>query len=321
MQKICFLHLRTHILIKDLCITFRLGLQLRKSLLLKGPRWYNLFFAGRTSVRIVYNVPDKERRWIICKNKYCFYISVEVVLSHVVSETVYVLVSTCLRGLQAIANKFIYILSFMDKCIFLLLDSIFLSETEGYTFCTCPLTVPRKPLWLQLWSTLHVWRNWYFSNSSYSFGVYSFVTRSDSSEINGIINVLTIEFVAFKKDTTFSTSATKKSWKQNICVVSLLDSVILFLRQFWHRSMFWHSFTHCREVTISLCRGLPRVQKYVWSYFYCGCTTEERWTQSYDLLCLTYTFLFQALGIFWNYWTLSIHISETRSSIACREAW
>lgn len=31
-------------------------------MLLKGPRQYNLFFAGRTSVRIVYNVPDKERR-------------------------------------------------------------------------------------------------------------------------------------------------------------------------------------------------------------------------------------------------------------------
>lgn len=195
-------------------------------------------------------------------------------------------------------NLFTY-LSFMDKCVFLLLDSIFLSETEGYTFCTCPLTVPRKPLWLQLWSTLHVWRNWYLSNSSYCFGVYSFVTRSDSSEIYGIINVLTMEFVAFKKDTTFSTSATKKSWKQNICLVSLLDSVILFLRQFRHRSMFWHSFTHCREVTISngLCRGLPAVQKYVWSYFYCGRTMEERWTQSYHLLCLTYIFLFQALKL------------------------
>lgn len=55
------------------------------------------------------------------------------------------LLSPCLTGLQAMAKKVIDILKLHGK-VLVLPDSILLLLTEGYTFCTYLLTVPRQAL-------------------------------------------------------------------------------------------------------------------------------------------------------------------------------
>lgn len=84
--------------------------------------------------------------------------------------------------------------------------------------------------------------------------------------------------------------------------------------------MFWLSFTHCRQATVSygLGCGLSPLQKCVWAYFYSGCTIDKGWTQSYHLPCLPCTFLFQVLSMFLTYWPVSIHISKVCSSTVHR---
>lgn len=138
-----------------------------------------------------------------------------------------------------------------EKCIFCCLTSFFFQKLRVVHLLHAFRLSPDKHCnWLKIWSMLHLGRNWYLGKRFMLPWSLRFCYWKRLSW-NKCDYKWTEDRIAYKEDTRFSASATKKPGKQNICVTFLLDSLSLCLtdeaRQF--QPMFWHTLIHHRQAT------------------------------------------------------------------------